>query len=501
MASLSTLIDVNFTLINRIFLLCVSLLFFSTVYLIRRLRHHEIPATVTTPIGLSLFGFVLLYCVTLLSGLPSYHALMEGLLTIVVLVCLAKFVIYVAVDVYLRIHTKREVPSFLRDIVMLVVYLLVGILSLRLVFKIDLSAIAVTTTVITAVVAFALQNTLTNALSGFSIQSDRLLATQNWITIKDKNLFGEIINVGFRYTTLRTTEMNLVMVPNSIIMQNVVVIHGNQEFVERPAILVDVMLGYDMPPQHAKSLLMQVLKDESEILKTPEPLVRLFALNDSGITYQLKFWIADPGRRVPVQDLIYTRVWYAVNRDGFSFPFPHRQIITTEMRPPYTFSPAQVAQNLKGFDLFAMLDDADIQLLADNVPVMVFGPGEVIVRQGDSGSSLFIVLKGELAVMVDGIPVGGISQDSFFGEMSLLTGTPRTATVRAVCEVWLAEVTKSLMEPLLRAHPVVMENLSSILVERERRTKESSMESSLQNGAMATRQDFYLKRLKQFFGL
>jgi CRP-like cAMP-binding protein len=171
------------------------------------------------------------------------------------------------------------------------------------------------------------------------------------------------------------------------------------------------------------------------------------------------------------------------------------------MRPPYTFSPAQVAQNLKGFDLFAMLDDADIQLLADNVPVMVFGPGEVIVRQGDSGSSLFIVLKGELAVMVDGIPVGGISQDSFFGEMSLLTGTPRTATVRAVCEVWLAEVTKSLMEPLLRAHPVVMENLSSILVERERRTKESSMESSLQNGAMATRQDFYLKRLKQFFGL
>jgi CRP-like cAMP-binding protein len=337
-------------------------------------------------------------------------------------------------------------------------------------------------------------------MSGFSIQTDRLLSQHTWIGIRDKNIFGQIVNVGFRYTTLRNTENNLVMVPNSVIMQNIITYYGNQETDDRPAVLIDVMLGYDMPPERAKELLMQVLQDEAEVLRTPEPLVRLYALNDSGITYQLKFSIANPSRRVPVQDLIYTRVWYAVHRDGYSFPFPHRQIITAEVQPPFQFSRDQVVVDLKGAELFAMLDDADIRLLASAAPVRVFGPGEVIVRQGDGGSSLFIVLQGELKVMVDGTSVGGIPRGSFFGEMSLLTGAPRTATVRAVCEVWLAEVTKELMEPLLRCHPAIMENLSTILAEREQRTKASVSERTSLSGA-TTRQEYYLKRLKHFFGL
>jgi small-conductance mechanosensitive channel/CRP-like cAMP-binding protein len=500
MAQFSALIDGNFTLINRIFVLLLTLLFFMTVFIVRRVRQQEIRSRITTPIALSLFGFLLLYCETALSSLPSYRALLEGLSTVIALLCLAQLIIYLTVDIYIYLHIRREAPSFLRDTVRLVVYLAAGIISLRLVFKIDLSAIAVTTTVITAAIAFALQNTLANAMSGLSIQTDTLLSLHTWIGIKEKNIFGEIVNVGFRYTTLRNTENNLVMVPNSVIMQNVVIYYGNLETDDKPAILVDVMLGYDMPPERAKVLLMQVMQDEPEVLRIPEPQVRLYALNDSGITYQLRFLIVDPSRRIPVQDLIYTRVWYAVNRQGYSFPFPHRQIITAEARPPYEFSSEQVVADIKGFELFAMLDDQDIQLIAAQAPVKVFGPGEVIVHQGDSGSSLFVVLKGELEVLVDGTAVGGISRDSFFGEMSLLTGSPRTATVRAICEVWLAEVTKELMEPLLRAHPQIMENLSSILAERERSTKANVSENASPSGT-TSRQEFYLKRLKQFFGM
>lgn len=500
MSPLSSLIDVNFTLINRVFLMLVTFLFFVTVYLIRRVRQQEISSRVTAPIALSLFGFLLLYCEHALSALPSYHALLEGFQTVIVLFCIAKLIIYLTVDVYIALHTHREAPSLLRDAVRLVVYLGVGIISLRLVFKIDLSAIAVTTTVITAAIAFAMQNTLGNAMSGFSIQTDSLLSRHTWIGIKEKQIFGEIVNVGFRYTTLRNTENNLVMVPNGVIMHNVVTYYGNQETDDKPAILVDVMLGYDIPPERAKELLMQVVQDEHEVLRLPEPLVRLLALNDSGITYQIKFWIANPARRIPVQDQIYTRVWYAVNRNGYNFPFPHRQIITTDARQPFAFSREQLSADLKGSDLFALLDDADIRHLASDVSVRVFGPGELVVRQGDSGSSLFVVLKGDLEVMVDETPVGSISRESFFGEMSLLTGAPRSATVRAVCEVWLAEVTKELMEPLLRAHPLIMESLSSILAERECRTKASVTENSLPS-TVATRQEYYLKRLKQFFSL
>src|SRR6185369_16840320 len=133
-APVVSLIDVNFILINRIFVLVVTLLFFSVVLLLRRAHGQETGSVITAPIKLSLFGFVLLYAELAMSTLPSYQALLQGMQTVVVLLCLAKLVNYLAIDVYLRIHTRREVPSFLRDSVRLVVYLAVGIISLRLVF-------------------------------------------------------------------------------------------------------------------------------------------------------------------------------------------------------------------------------------------------------------------------------------------------------------------------------------------------------------------------------
>jgi len=496
----SSLIDVNFILINRIVVLAATLLFFSVVLLVRRTRGQEITSLITTPIKLALLGFLLLYGEMALSAIPSYRALLEGVQTVIVLLCLAKLAIYLIVDIYLRLHTQAEVPSFLRDAVRLVVYLAAAMISLRLVFKIDVSAIVTTTTVITAVIAFAMQSTLTNALSGFSIQTDKLLSRQNWISVKEKGLFGEIVNVGFRYTTLRCLDNTLDMVPNSLIMQSVVTFYGNADTDDKPSLVLDVMLGYDTPPERAKELLRKVLLDEPEVLDTPEPLVRLHSLSDSGITYHLRFWISDPSRKFIVQDIIYSQVWYVVNREGSSFPFPHRQIIAAEAKPPFEFSRDHIAAELRQSELFAILDEETIVSLAEKVPMRVFGPGEVIVRQGQRGSSLFIVLKGGLDVSVDDAPVGSICEDSFFGEMSLLTGEPRRATVRATCEVWLAEVTKELMEPLLRVNPAVMEMLSTILADREQRTSVSVTGRKGHISEPSRRED-YLRRLQQFFGL
>lgn len=497
---LTSVIDVNFILINRIFVLAVTLLFFTSVYCYRRVRSGEIPPRITAPIKLTMFGILLLYAELAMSDFPRYQSVLQSFQTVIVLICLAKLVNYLVIDVYLRIHTRREVPSFIRDAIRLVVYLAAGIISLRLVFKIDISAIVTTTTVITATIAFAMQNTLANALSGFSIQTDKMLERQNWISIKEKNIFGEIINVGFRYTTLRNLENQLILVPNSIIMQSVITYHGSLKTYEKPALQVDVMLGYDMPPESAKTLLLQTARDEPDILANPEPLVRLIALNDSGITYQLKFCIEDPAGRNQVQDSIYSRVWYAVNRAGYSFPFPHRQIIASEAKQPFEFSRQHIADELRNTELFTMLDDETITSLADHAMIDVFGPGEVVVRQGDAGSSLFLVLKGTLQVSVNEVMVGSIVEDSFFGEMSLLTGEPRSATVRAVNEVWLAEVTKELLEPIFASNPSVLEMLSNILAEREERTR-ASQTASGNKPATSLRREDYLKRLKNFFRL
>jgi len=498
--SLNSIIDVNFLLINRIAVLVVTLVFFAVVLLLKRNSGQEIHPRVTAPIKLALFGVLLLGAEMSLAGIQSYRDLIEGIQTLVVLLCFAKLVLYLVVDVYLRIHTQREVPSFVRDTVRLVVYLTVGILSLRVVFKIDISTIVTTTTVLTAAIAFAMQSTLSNALSGFSIQTDKLMDRHNWISIPDKDIFGEIINVGFRYTTLRCLNNTLQMVPNSLIMQSVVTYYGNRDSAEKTELNIDIMLGYDMPPESAKELLTRVMLNDRDVLQQPVPVTRLKSLADNGIVYQMNCRIEDPSKRRPMQDNLYTQVWYAVTRAGYSFPFPHRQIVTSEAKAPFSFSREQLVRCLQGADLFATLETKTIEELAGCIPVSVFGSGEVIVRQGDAGSSLYIVLKGTLEVEYDDTVVGSIDEDSFFGEMSLLTGEPRGATVRVCNEVWLAEMTKAVLEPILHANPALVETMSSALAERKQAAINNVEAASAAEVTSSNREE-YLQRLKQFFRL
>jgi len=498
--SLNSIIDVNFLLINRIVVLTVTLIFFLSVMLIRKNHGQETGSSITAPIKLALFGMLLLVIEVALEGIPSYRSMLAGIQTIVVLLCVAKLAMYLIVDVYLRLHLNGDIPSLLRDAVRLVVYLTVCILSLSLVFKIDLSTIVTTTTVITATIAFAMQSTLTNAMSGFCIQTDRLLSRGNWISIEEKNIFGEIVNVGFRHTTLRRMNNTLLLVPNSLIMQSAVSCHGNSESASKPDVANEVMLGYDMPPVRARQLLLDVLGGEPLVMKQPAPLVRLKEFSDSGIIYRMVYRIDDPARMYEVQDRLFSRLWYAVTRDGFSFPFPHRQIISGESSQPFVFPVEQIFRELRQFDIFSMLDDGVVKDMATHTPVRVFGPGEVVVRQGDAGSSLYLVLKGELEVDVDGNQVGSIHQDSFFGEMSLLTGEPRQATVRSVCEVWLAEITREMLEPLLRANPELLEKISTVLATRRERSEQLARNSGGIQGRTGVRDD-YLQRLRNFFRL
>lgn len=369
-----------------------------------------------------------------------------------------------------------------------------------MIFRIDISSIVTTTTVLTAAVAFAMQNTLGNILAGFSIQIDRLLRLRTWIAVHDKNIFGQVLNVGFRYTTLRSLDNNLVLVPNSTLTQNIVTSFGDREDENKVAVNLTVSLGYDLPPERAKAVLLGVLTGEPSVLEKPAPLVRLRAFAESSIDYQLKFFLGDYSEKDAVSDRVYSRIWYAVHREGFSFPFPHRQVIEAQSAPPFVFPVEAVASGIGTMELFSMLDENEVRLLAEQARVRVFGPGEIVVRQSERGDSLFLVMKGRLQALVNNVRVGEIAEGSVFGEMSLLTGEPRRATVSAVCEVILVELSREIIEPLIRRKPEMMEALGAILARREIANEQSFREVD-RSLAEVRKCAEYVQKLRRFFGL
>jgi small-conductance mechanosensitive channel/CRP-like cAMP-binding protein len=496
-----SLVDLNFFLVNKLVVLLMVILFFVTVTVVCRIQGKPLSPLAPTALKLSLLGLVLLYFEVTLSEYPNYRLILARVQSVIVLVCLAKLTIYILVDMILSLRRHGDVPMLLRDAIRLAVYLMAGIASLRLVFQVDLSAIITTTTVLTAAIAFAMQTTLSNAFYGFTVQIDPLMSRGNWISIPEKNLFGEIVNVGFRYITLRTLDNNQVLVPNTVVVQSVVTTHGSPQEAaqERAALTLTIGLPYELPPEQAKELLTQIMLEEGLVLSEPQPTVRLQSMNDSSIVYLLKFWLADPSQRNVALSELQTKAWYAVHRAGWNFPFPHRQLVTAPLKESFPNQKDEILSGLRHSHLFDVLDESEIGRLAESAAVHPYASGEAAVCQGDAGSSLFFVLRGVVSVELDGTQVAVLGKGRMFGEMSLLTGEPRQATVRAQGEVVLAELPKAAIAELLTTNDKLMEKLGESLARHTADNRQQLEQQEIVSDTECRPID-YLKRLRIFFG-
>jgi small-conductance mechanosensitive channel/CRP-like cAMP-binding protein len=497
----SSLMDVGNLPISNLVLLSVVLLFFLGVFCANTFfKRRMSPSKVTATIKIALLGFVLLLVESQARAVPGFGPLVGNLLKFTVLLCLANLATYVLVDIFFYYRMKREVPSFLRDLFTSFVYIFFAMTVLRVIFQLDISSILTTTTVLTAAVAFAMQTTIANFFSGFYVQNDRNLRLKTWIALKEQDVVGEIVNVGFRYTTLKSLDQTKVMVPNNYIMQNLVTSLGYGEGQERTKIALKVGLGYDFPPERAKSLLLRILLQDKDLAQDPPPSVRVRNFADSCIEYDLVYSLNDYRTHLVTRGNLLTRVWYAVTREGHSIPFPHREVITKAAREPFVVDGGTLLAVFRRTEILQSLSDEESRRLSERVHVRVFASGEVVVRQEDPGSSLFIVMQGELKVSIDGTQVGTLAGGEIFGERSLLTGENRKATVTAATEAHLVEILKEDIEPAIRSSPDLLDKLSAILARREEVNREFRERMEVASADSGTKETFRQK-LMAFFNL
>ena len=490
----------KFLLSNEILLLLVPLAFFLLVAIVRAVTGKELSMSrVRLTIKAALFGIFLASVLGPLKVPVEYTPYIPEIHGLIMLLCWANLVAYLLVDIYLHRRMKGKVPSFLRDLLQMGVYLFFSATALRLIFDINMASILTTTTLLTAALAFAMQTSLANVISGFQIQADEMFRRGTWIWIKEKDITGEIVNVGFRYSTVRTLDDQLVHVPNHYMTQNVVHSIGSRPG-GPPPVNLKVLLDYAFPPERAKAILLDALRDEPGIVPEPAPWVKVDGFMDSGIHYNLRFYLEDYATLLDARDRVLRRVWYAVTREGQTFPYPHREIVRKETAPPFRMDAGAIRESLRRTGILSPLGEEDLDALVPHVRLRVYGRGETVVRQGEEGDSLFVVLSGSLEVEVDRRKVGGLTGGEFFGEMSLLTGEKRRATVVAAEEVRLIEVSKEALLPVISSHPSILNGLSDRL---ERRLEQIA--AARRAGAEAAEpphpQDALLRMLMRFFGI
>ena len=164
-----------------------------------------------------------------------------------------------------------------------------------------------------------------------------------------------------------------------------------------------------------------------------------------------------------------------------------------------------VESAIASVDLFALLSDDAKGRVADGARERRFAAGETVVKEGDRGSSMFVVESGRLGVSAHGTVgqsqrLAVLEPGTPFGEISLLTGDPRTATVRALTEATLLEIDKSTLLPILRENPSIVGMLELTMQERRKRAADA-LEAARPDADRTADRTPLRQRIARFFGL
>jgi small-conductance mechanosensitive channel/CRP-like cAMP-binding protein len=445
---------------------------------------------------------------------PAEAPLVDPYLRFLVLFSLAygafKVIEVLVVDLLPGRSRSRPAPAILRDVVAAAIGSLILVVLLRASFGVDVAALVATSAALSIVLGLALQETLSNLFAGLALMLERPFEPGDWIQMGD--LIGQVQEVSWRAVRLKLIRQeDFLVVPNSVVAKSHIVnmsqplpVHGHA---------IEVSAPYAEPPGRVRQVLIEAALDVQGVLREPTPRARVLRFDGSGVVYQLVYYLEDFPRIYDLQGDVLARVWYAFRRNGIQLPYPTSDILWrdagTMAGNERAVEVSRIAGLLGGVEFLEALTSEQLDRLASQARIVPYPVGGAVVRQGDEGDSLFLVAEGRVEVSVH--PPGGgperrlatLGPGDYFGEMSLLTGAPRSATIRAVEETGLVVLHKEALRPLLVADPTVLERLSKTLARRQAERDDAIHRAAISEyeAPGGDRAGHLLGLMRRFFGL
>lgn len=405
-------------------------------------------------------------------------------------------------------------PRIAEDIFVIIAYLAWGMVRLRYA-GLDLGSIVATSAMITAVVAFAMQDTLGNILGGLALQLDNSVEIGDWIKVDE--VVGRVVDIRWRSTLVETRNWETVVFPNSQLMKNKFLVlgrRGDMPVQWRRWVWFNVSLN-TTPAKVVAAVENSILQAEiNNVAKSPPPSCVLMEMDKGCARYALRYWLTDLAIDDPTDAAVRWHVYTALERVGIKLAVEEQNIHFIKENEKYEEAVqqrelARRIKTLKRVELFAQMSEDELSSLASHLKYVPFAKGNVITKQGTPDQHwLFIIINGEAEIYLERENgekriVNVLGKSDFFGEMSLMTGAPRRASVIARTDVECYRLDKEAFEEVMQARPSIAEEVSHILV-----TRSIQLDSALQNLDEEGRHKVIHKQhyevlatVKRFFGL
>ncbi|MBN2340763.1 MAG: mechanosensitive ion channel [Deltaproteobacteria bacterium] len=438
----------------------------------------------------------------------AFHAAyMVSLLVLALALVLA--VVTAVMDGFLGRYRNISVPSILRDMMIVVLYVLVILLVLHQ-EGVEVTSLITTSAVVTAIIGFALQDLLSNVISGLSIQMERPFKEGDWV--KFDTFEGCVTEINWRATKIETRGRDIIVIPNNAATSAPLINFSAPSSVHRRR--VSVGLRYEASPNRVHECLIAAARSVEGVLSNPAPQVLTRKYNDFSIDYDLLFFINDLPRREMIESNVMTRMWYYLNREGLSIPFPIRDvnvrtISAADEAAAHQNSVAELEAVISRIPEFAPLSAEERNYLAVHAHTRRFAKGECILEEGVPGISCYVVSEGQVRIETasaeSNLPVelATLGADQYFGEQSLITGDPTMAAVWADTDCVLHEISKAHFGEILVRNQSLVDALGQRLSERakERRAAQKRFGSESRPGEESTEPAGFVRRIRSFFQL
>ena len=346
------------------------------------------------------------------------------------------------------------------------------------------------------VFGLALQETLGNAFAGLALQVERPFRVGHWVKAADHE--GRVVEVTWRATKIKTKAGNLVVLPNSEIAKAAITNYSEPSAPFRVEVVIG--LAYPTPPNEAREALLTAVRRVDRVLTSPPPEILLWDFAASSINYTVWFWTEDFEHYEAVQSQVRKALYYELGRRGLEIPYPIQVEYSREEPALDVSALTETALRLVArVPVFAGLPEDAQRALAATTNSRLFADGEVIVREGDNGGTMYLVQRGRvvISVGVDQRRVASTEAGGYFGEMSLLTGDARTATVTADGDCLLLEIAADDFRQYVHAHPSVLEQMASTADLRRKELADAKATASAAPEARVS----LLQRMQRFFGI
>jgi len=407
---------------------------------------------------------------------------------------------------------KLDIPRIIQELITTLAFIVL-IISLLSFIGFNLTGIVATSAVLTAIIGFSLQDTLVNFTGGMAMELDNTVNVGDWIRVDKYE--GRVKEIRWRQTSIETRDWDTVVIPNSMLIKGQVVILGkrtNAPHQHRMWVYFNVDFRYS--PTDVIDAVENALRAEPISAVAQDPQIHCIVMDykESYINYAVRYWLTDMALTDPTNSVVRTRIYSALKRANIPLSIPAQSLFITEddaqhRERKHDKEITHRVDVLNNVELFHTLTDEEKHELAEHLSVAPFVRGEAMTRQGAEAHWLYVLIKGdaEVRVSVDGSglskQVAKLKGGDFFGEMGMMTGERRSATVIATSDAECYRIDKDSFQTIIRRRPEIAEDISHVLARRRVQleiAREGLNEEAKHQRVKKTQNDI-LDRIKDFF--